>query len=601
MGEPVSDKYRDQAEQFASFLLSLPKGRRKRVGDAVRGNCPTETHPDKHPSFSYDVGKDAWSCSCGHGKGSELRSTLGWSNGANGQENAALRPNVEALAPIPFSSAPTRPPDCIHPYQNGNRKLRWYEPDGSKRIVWEHEVGGQWITGKQGETGLYNEPSILAADTVFLTESESDADALATLGLISSCHGYGAAANLKDDQAAMFRRKRVPILEHADDAGRKWATAQLQLLTRMGADAWIVHLAEPHKDIRDYIKAGADKFAVEFIAQVFEPKDLIAEPSGKLFDRTSDVIEYILDPLLSKGCILQLQGNPKAGKSSFALAIALSCSIGRWTSDRFNFVGGPRRTLYISYEDSARRLKRRSRSYLDAMEYRGGFPEHLLLFQRAPELDLATPEGRAKIARIVRQNKIEVLFIDTLSWVASGDENTKKDMQPVLATLRYIAEEYGTAVCILHHTRKTSQGGDVASVSERGRGSSAIAAAADSILDFGSRVSPNHTLCRFISKDSDEDEFIVVYKTQSDGSINWKLEDSVEREDAIQCRNTIKAALQELLKTSPEGVRISAISAACPKISKNTIRNYLDLMEKELEIFHEIGPRNVHIWLIRQP
>lgn len=586
----MSVDYRAQAEEFAAHLVAdTSKGQRKRKGDRVEGRCPIPAHEDKHPSFSFTVGIDAYACSCGGGKGSELRSLLGWSNGTNGNKNALPRPNVKALAPMPF----TRPPDKIHPYQNGNRKLRWYNPDGSKSIAWEHEVNGQWTSGKVGDTGLYNESQIAESDTVYLSESESDCDALSALGLVSSCHGYGAGVNLKPDQAALFKRKRVPILEHADDAGRKWSAAQLKLLTAAGADAWIVPTPDPHKDIRDYVTAGADKFAVEFLASAFEPKDCLAEESGKLFDRTPDTIDYILEPVLSKGCILQIQGNPKGGKSSFALHLALSCALGRWTSDRFNFVGGPRRTLYLSYEDSARRLKRRARLYLAGMGVTDSFPPSLLLFPRPPDLDLGTDEGRAKLDKIIRQNKVEVLIIDTLSWVAAGDENTKKDMQPVLATIRFICEEYGTAIILIHHTRKTSQGGDVASVSERGRGSSAIAAAADSILDFGSRVSPDHTLCKFISKDADDDEFVVAYKRDPDsGSISWQLEEVTEREDKLKSRSEVLDACKSLSVTDPL-IDFERVNKLLPNMSDSTVRNSMrDLIKKgQLSEALEKGPR----------
>lgn len=588
--------YRQQAEEFAAFLLALPKGKRTRTGSRVHGNCPRPEHEDADPSFGYDAEMDAFACSCCSGKGSYLRDLLGWKTNGNGHGPPPPKPDMAKLAIF----TPDRPPDCTHLYQNGNRKLRWYYPDGSKKIVWEQEVNGQWILGKQGDAGLYNEPAISTTETVYLSESETDVDALTSVGLVGSCHGSGASSNLKDEQAALFKRKRVPILEHADDAGRKWAEAQLGILTRAGADAWIVHMPEGTKDIRDYIKAGADKFAVEFLAQAFEPRDLLAEESGKLFERTPDTIDYILDPLLSKGCIVQIQGTPKAGKSSFALMLALSCAIGRWMAGRLTFVGGPRRTLYISYEDSARRLKRRARSYLDAMGYRDGFPPTLLLFPRAPDLDLASKEGRAKLDKIIRQNKIEVLFIDTLSWVAAGDENTKKDMQPVLATLRYIAEEYGTAICIIHHTRKTSQSGDMAGVSERGRGSSAIAAAADSILDFGSRVSPNHTLCKFISKDADEDEFIAVYKTQEDGSIAWSLEEVVEREDSVAIKNRIIEAISKLSVTSSE-ITVSLIHETMKDTSINTVRGYVKALADDDKLTVTKGPNRSKFYAIKSP
>ncbi len=594
--------YKQQAEEFAAFLMAdTSKGQRKRKGDKIEGRCPNPAHEDVHPSFSYTIGIDAWACSCDAGKGSELRKLLNWGNGSNGHEIASPRPNVGVLAPMPFTPPPTRPPDCIHPYQNGNRKLKWRTPGEKSRIVWEHLEGSSWKSGKQGETGLYNADKLPTADTIYLSESESDADALTALGLVASCHGYGAASNIKNDDLPTFKRKRVPILEHNDEPGIKWASAQLQLLTLAGADAWIVHMPEGTKDIRDYITAGADRFAVEFLVSCFEPKDLIAETAPVLFERTPDFIDWILEPLISKGCIVQLQGTPKIGKSGFALLLALSCALGRWTSGRFNYVGGARRTLYLGYEDSARRMKRRARAYLVAMGVTDSFPDSLLMFQRAPTLDLGTDDGRARLEKIVRQNKLEVLVIDTLSWVATGNENDKSAMQPVLATLRYIAEEYGTAIVLLHHTRKTSQAGDMASVSERGRGSSAIAAAADSILDFVARVSKNHTLCKFVSKDADEEEFVTVYDNKrDDGGIGWTIEDVVEREDSVLTKQRIIDAITSLSATSTE-ITVSLIHETMKDLSINTVRGYVKVLADTDKLTITKGKNRAKFYSLKSP
>jgi hypothetical protein len=63
----------------------------------------------------------------------------------------------------------------------------------------------------------------------------------------------------------------------------------------------------------------------------------------------------------------------------------------------------------------------------------------------------------------------ELVIVDALADVMAGDENSKEDVQPVMNSLRKIAETTNAAIVVIHHSNKL--GGY--------RGSSAIKAAVD--------------------------------------------------------------------------------------------------------------------------
>lgn len=357
-------------------------------------------------------------------------------------------------------------------------------------------------------------------------------------------------------------------------------------------------------DLDILAKIGKD---IQFDREEEDRKLVTGLPAQELFMKVQDRVKFILYPLLARGCLTQLQGDPKLGKSCFAMLVAISCAVGRWVSGRFEYQDdGPCRVGYISYEDGKSRLKRRVNEYLPGL---GGkrsddastFPPNLIVFDKNPDIDLSTQAGERRLRQIVTLNKLDVLVIDTFSYLHSAEENSKKEMQPVVARLRRLVEDFPVAVLLIHHTRKGNGQGGVESINTRGRGSSAISAAPDIILDWGTRPYPNTTILQMASKETSGFECLVKYMEQEDGSVNWEVVDVIDREDVAATKRKVLDALRQLSLTAPEGITMTLLRAALPDMVESTLRNHLRAMVRkgELTMTKGQGVKGAHIYKLK--
>ena len=336
-----------------------------------------------------------------------------------------------------------------------------------------------------------------------------------------------------------------------------------------------------------------------------QPKKIMASPAREVFLNVDDEVDFILYPILARGCLTQLQGDPKSGKSCFSIFMAIACASGRWTAGRFKYEqDNPSRVVYISYEDNNRRLKRRVKEYIGGLGL-SEVPDTLLLFGKNPEIDLSTKKGEEQLRRIIEDNQADVIILDTLSYLHTAEENSKKEMQPVMAALRRIVEDFPVAVLMIHHTRKGGTNGDQAGTAQRGRGSSAIAAAPDIILDWGNRPFPNVTRCALESKETTKGvgrEFDVHYNEQEDGTVLWEvLSELMEQDRKVEGRSKVLEIIVDVCKENPDGATIPLVSAIIgEKIKKRTVAEYFDALEAKGKIHPtaQIGARGVKYYKV---
>lgn len=308
-------------------------------------------------------------------------------------------------------------------------------------------------------------------------------------------------------------------------------------------------------------------------------------------------IDYALWPLLSSGSTTLLQGEPKGGKSCFALYCAISTAIGLWTSERW-IVQRPRKTLFVTWEDGARRVKTRLTQYLAGMGIVDDAPENLLIYSHvdAPEIRLETLAGRARLRWLVETHGAEVVVLDTLSYLHAVAENEKEAMQPVMDAIKAAARDFHAAIMFVHHVAKAG-GQDKRSVVYRSRGSSVIPASADVILDWGQRVDDT-TLCHLVSKDDDADEFNICYKPNpGKATVEWRLEDAEANSRKHATRLEVLAAVLEYCKTSTEGITRAQASAIMPKLEHRTIRYHLDRLAQDGSLESRKGPKGARVYV----
>lgn len=577
--------YKAQAREFAEWLLHLQgKGRRRRFNDAiVRGTCPRPEHDDKNPSFSFNCEMDAYACSCSSGKGSELRAALGWKPSNGGVSYSRPAPSFATAAP------PNRPPDDVYRYANRNEKLKWRMPGQKSVIQWRH-AGNK---GMQGDPGIYRlEEAIPAARNlavIHVSESESDADALAELGLVAIATPHGAASPWKLEAfPPQLAGARLVVWEHQDEPGRKYAAAVADVARKANCDAAIARPKEGFKDVRDWILAGADKEQLESRANEFLFDFPRAEPANDLLAADLAPPDYVIQPAAIRGNLTMVQGEPKAGKSMITLYMAVCAALGIWPAGRW-IVPRPVRVLYMTWEDPRRRIQKRLKQFLAGL----GEPfkpitaiPNLFFYSKSkgpfksPRIRLEEPAGRTLLRKLILAHRAELVFLDTLSHLTGVDENAKKEMQPVMDALTDIVEETDCSLSFTHHTGKLGKEGGRSSI-YRSRGSSTIPAAPDVILHFGNRGKTHATPCGLTSREDESDEFLIEYLADGKEIIRFKLVDPESEEEGEDGTYAIRKSIIENLSTicshNPEGASRGQVAKAC-KQAYNTVKRHLDQM-----------------------
>ncbi len=166
----------------------------------------------------------------------------------------------------------------------------------------------------------------------------------------------------------------------------------------------------------------------------------------------------------------------KARKTFFLLMLSLLLAAGRRD---FLGIGIPkrRRVLFINLEIKEshfwRRVYRMTRNLgIDPEELRG----HLHVVHARGRRGF----GPDAIMRAAKSTKAEVVIIDPVYKLLTGDENAAADVKPILAAFDALCERLGAAVVYSHHEKKGRAGDRDAR--DRGAGSGVIARDYDAAL-----------------------------------------------------------------------------------------------------------------------
>ncbi len=201
--------------------------------------------------------------------------------------------------------------------------------------------------------------------------------------------------------------------------------------------------------------------------------------AADLIQNTPEVA-WLVDGILPVGRSLMLTGDAGSGKSWVALDLVLSVDRGRPWLGGFKTRQG--RTLYADEENGDPTVRMRLMQALRG----GGQAEDGtgcgVQFLSMAGLDLSDKGVVEAMEALLRGEHFDLLVIDTLSSCHHADENDASGMRPVLDVLKRWMAVYGTAICLLHHRRKPSAGGDDGQHAYRG--SSALKAFIDAHLDL---------------------------------------------------------------------------------------------------------------------
>jgi len=204
--------------------------------------------------------------------------------------------------------------------------------------------------------------------------------------------------------------------------------------------------------------------------------------------------------LPAKGKLI-IGGPPKTNKSWLTLNLALDLVRGRpglgalyKNGNQVLPIHKQFRVLYIEQELGDEGLRDRLKGH-DA-EHPGlatdlecqGLPFFVKTRDTAMRLD--TPDGRDFINAEIDSVKPDLVIFDPLSKFNLVDENSAQETGAVMRAVDHIIEDFGCAICIVHHTSKPFKD-DVREGLNRLRGSSAIAGDMDSFIEV-TRLSDDH-------------------------------------------------------------------------------------------------------------
>lgn len=166
-------------------------------------------------------------------------------------------------------------------------------------------------------------------------------------------------------------------------------------------------------------------------------------------------LQWVVERILPQGLTI-LCGAPKVGKSWAALDLCLSVALGR---PFLGFAAHKAGVLYLALEDGLRRLKTRLESVMDGSAAPGNL--HLATAAQAIDTGLA-----AQMDDFMKKHAdTRLIIIDVLARVRSASTARRPDGYrhdyADMAALQTIAQKYGVALVIIHHTRKMVDSADV--------------------------------------------------------------------------------------------------------------------------------------------
>lgn len=202
-------------------------------------------------------------------------------------------------------------------------------------------------------------------------------------------------------------------------------------------------------------------------------------------DVQPEAVSWLWHPYIPRGKVTLLEGDPAAGKTWLALAIAAAVSRG-WglpdsDSGRPNTSArGPERVVYMSAEDG---IADTLRPRLDRLGADVSFIHALTAAQNGDAEAAVTLQDIDVLEDALTRTGAAMLIVDPIQAFvgANVDMHRANEVRPVLARLSKLAEQYNCAVLCIRHLSKASADRAL----YRGLGSIDFTAAARSVLLAG--------------------------------------------------------------------------------------------------------------------
>jgi archaellum biogenesis ATPase FlaH len=189
---------------------------------------------------------------------------------------------------------------------------------------------------------------------------------------------------------------------------------------------------------------------------------------------------FLIEHLIPMASLGLWTGDTGAGKSSLAIAAALSVATGETFGERFAS-SGPANVLYINGEMGASDFRRALRAYI-CDQSRENLQPGRFSFVGLDILSSGCSRngGGAMVealAAYIGETDARLVVLDSFRALFGTDENSAVDVRSVLSGVKALAEQHKCAVIVLHHVRKMGPVSN--SPRERASGSRDLIAAVD--------------------------------------------------------------------------------------------------------------------------
>lgn len=392
------------------------------------------------------------------------------------------------------------------------KDFRQRKPDGSGGWIWS--IGDV-------RRVLYRLPQLLKApidQPIYIVEGEKDADRLASAKLIATCNPQGAGKWHYVDECARqaLHGKHLVIVADADEAGREHARSVAEWALSVAASIRMLELYkdDSKRDTSDWLDDGHTIEEFTQIAASAEATEtgIHADPWQQELEAARSDVEkaigssalgtrkplfgvdavdllraefppapWLVAGLITKGGTAVAAGEPKAGIKTWML-IEIAVAIATGTKAFGEFYAEHGRAVVFFAEDQAQSVRNRVRATLAGGD-RTLAPGTLLLQPRGEFIDVLKDDDLAwVIASCRRIGKIDLLVLDPLRDVHSGEEDKSDSMRDVMRRLRLLGEVIGCTVAVSHHVPKQTKDTAARRPGQNLRGSSAIHGSIDSGL-----------------------------------------------------------------------------------------------------------------------
>lgn len=306
-------------------------------------------------------------------------------------------------------------------------------------------------------------------------------------------------------------------------------------------------------------------------------------------------LEYLVEGLFVSQSLNIVYGAPGSLKTMLMQDIALRVASGRDVLPPKDSTGGlssmQAPVIWVDFDMGVRRLEKRfvaMAKQLGIQNNGASLPPLFYFSMTDPQLNLRKRQHKVELTNLAKEAEAGLVVVDCLTSVSGGADENSVQMVPIMESLRFLADQCGACIVVLHHQKKgitKGREGDAL------RGHSSIEAALDLALHIkrtGKHIWINPTKFRDEEPDKMQAEFTferngVLHEMSSAGFYRVFLEASEE----------LRREILKLLSTGPKNQ-----TEICKSVTrkKQTVLSELDAMVNDGLIDLAIGLHNSRIY-----